>query len=84
MSHAALRAIKQRASARTPRIKEFSFSAEYPQLIVFKKGSGTSNLKNHLVSKHRTVALTLWPETPPPNKLRLNTAALGGWGGLLF
>jgi hypothetical protein len=76
---ATLRAIKERASARTTRVE--AFIVEFPQLVVLKKGSGTSNLKSHLVLKHRSVALALWPETLPPNQPRLNTAAFGGWGG---
>ena len=47
MNHATLRAIKERASAGTTRVE--AFSAEFPQLIVYKKGSGTNNLKSHLV-----------------------------------
>ncbi len=88
MSHATLRAIKERATTGTTRIE--AFSSEFPQLIVFKKGSGTGNLKNHLLSKHRTFALTLWPETPPSNQLpsnqpRLSAAAFGGrFGFYLF
>ena len=81
MSLATLRAIKERASAGTTRVE--AFSKEFPQLVVFKKGSGTGNLKNHLLSKHLTVALTLWPEAPPSNQLpsnqpRLSAAAFGG------
>ncbi len=79
---AALRAIKERASAGTARVE--AFSVEFPQFIVYKKGSGTGNLKSHLVLKHRAVALTMWPETPPPNQPRLHTAAFGGWGGGFF
>ena len=73
---ATLRTIKERASAGTTRIA--AFTPEFPQLIVFKKVSGTGNLKNHLVSKHSVFTQTLWPETPLPNQLRLSAAALGG------
>ncbi len=62
MSHATLRAIKERASTGTTGVEVFS--AEFPQLLVFKKGSGTSNPKSHLGLKHRSVALTLWPTEP--------------------
>jgi hypothetical protein len=57
MSQATLRAIKERVSAGTTRVE--AFSVEFPQFIVYmyKKGSGTSSPKSHLVSKHRAVAL---------------------------
>jgi hypothetical protein len=76
MSLPTLQAIEERASTGTTRVE--AFSVEFPQLVVCKKGSGTRNLKSHVVSKHRAVALALWPETPPPNQPRLNSAALFG------
>ena len=54
---AALRAIKEHASAGTTTRVE-AFSVEIPQMVVFQKGSGTGNLQSHVVSKHRSAALT--------------------------
>jgi hypothetical protein len=55
-THATLQATKEHASAGTTRVE--AFSVEIPQMVVFQKGSGTGNLQSHVVSKHRSAALT--------------------------